>query len=211
MLKDSCSNWNSVNDRIFNVIIYMLLKLLNYEWDYISNVLDNLNCLTIKHAHSWCKCVLQNGVISILDDDRGGRHASEEFYEMYPEIKLAAHEYALQNASKKNASFTVKSLAIYITERFKEITGENLKNGELIRSVASCNVDLIKWGACWDSVKNRPYFEGHEREDVVASRHEFVKYFLDNKELYFQSIETDLKSKARKWIRPVSVENKGIQ
>ena len=72
-------------------------------------------------------------VISILDYDRGGRHASEEFYEMYPEIKLAAHEYALQNASKKNASFTVKSLAIYITERFKEITGENLKNGELIR------------------------------------------------------------------------------
>ena len=25
--------------------------------------------------------------------------------------------------------------------------------------------------------KNRPYFEGHEREDVVVKRNEFVNYF----------------------------------
>jgi hypothetical protein len=69
---------------------------------------------------------------------------------------------------------------------------------------------LLKWGACWDSVKNRPYFEGHEREDVVTARKEFVKYFLDNNDLYFQSIEIDTKLKKRSWIRPIRNEYKGI-
>ncbi len=63
---------------------------------------------------------------------------------------------------------------------FQELTNETLEAGQLVRSVASGYVDSLKWGAQWDSVKNWPYFEGHEREDVVKTKIEFVKYFLDN-------------------------------
>jgi len=44
------------------------------------------------------------------------------------------------------------------------------------------------WGARWDSSKNRPYFEGHERKDVVAKREEFINYFSKDKELYYSEM-----------------------
>lgn len=44
---------------------------------------------------------------------------------------------------------------------------------------------MLKWGARFDKNTNRPYFEGHEREDVKATRLRFIKYFLENKDFYF--------------------------
>jgi len=41
------------------------------------------------------------------------------------------------------------------------------------------------WGGKWDKNSNRPYFEGHEREDVIASRKDFIKHFLENKQHYY--------------------------
>jgi len=38
----------------------------------------------------------------------------------------------------------------------------------LIRCEESCRVELLDWGASLETKKNRPYFEGHERKDVVV-------------------------------------------
>ena len=121
---------------------------------------------------------------------------------MYPEIKYAAYSYALENANKKAATFTVSNLANFVTKEFEKLNEISLKPGELVRSVSFCNVDLIKWGAKWDDNKNRPYFEGHEREDVVIARNNFVRYFLDHKELYF----TETLGPIRSWKRPIRNE-----
>jgi hypothetical protein len=51
-------------------------------------------------------------------------------------------------------------------------------------SEEGCRVDLLKWGGKWDKNKNRPYFEGNEREDVVVQRNEFVNYFTKHKDKY---------------------------
>ena len=61
----------------------------------------------------------------------------------------------------------------------------NQVEDKLIRSEESCRVDLKKSGAKWDKNKNRRYFEGHEREDVVANRKEFVDYFIEHKDKYY--------------------------
>jgi len=37
--------------------------------------------------------------------------------------------------------------------------------------------DLIRWGFYLGSNSNRPYFEGHERADVVVVRNKLVDYF----------------------------------
>ena len=87
-----------------------------------------------------------------------------------------------------------------------EITGEVLEKNELVRSVYSCNVDLIKWGAKWDDNKNRPYFEGHEREDVVSARTSFLKHFTEAKSLYYTVENYDSKNG---WKRPIRVEDMG--
>lgn len=44
---------------------------------------------------------------------------------------------------------------------------------------------MLKWGVVWDKNKNRPYFEGHERQDNVEHRKRFCERFLDKKDLYF--------------------------
>jgi hypothetical protein len=74
ILKDSCPNWNSIQDRVFSVIVYMLLKSFDLKWDCIANILDELNCINIKYAHAWCRSIIDNGSINILDDQRGKHH-----------------------------------------------------------------------------------------------------------------------------------------
>jgi hypothetical protein len=38
---------------------------------------------------------------------------------------------------------------------------------------------MLKWDAVWDNNKKRPYFEGHEREDVVKHRQNLIVYFFN--------------------------------
>jgi hypothetical protein len=67
-----------------------------------------------------------------------------------------------------------------------------------IRSVASCRLDLRRWGAKFNPNSQRPYFEGHERMDVVEHRREFIKHFLDRREFYYTISDGD----SPKWIAP---------
>ena len=47
------------------------------------------------------------------------------------------------------------------------------------------SLDLRRWGATFRENGARPYWEGHERADVVESRESFINYFLDNKQSYY--------------------------
>ena len=108
--------------------------------------------MIIKHTHSWFKTIIQDGVGSLFEGERG-KYKREEFYDMYPEIKTAAYSYTLENANKKSATFTDLTLANFVSKEFEKLNEISVKPGELIRSVSSCNVDLIKWGARWDDKK----------------------------------------------------------
>jgi hypothetical protein len=81
----------------------------------------------------------------------------------------------------------VNELAKFINKRFFELYGDSFKEdfGELIRSEESCRTDLLRWGARWDSNTKRPYFEGHEREDVLVQRRNFIDFLVLNKNLYY--------------------------
>ena len=47
------------------------------------------------------------------------------------------------------------------------------------------SLDLRRWGARFKENGARPYWEGHEKSDVVESRQAFVKHFLDRKDHYY--------------------------
>ena len=59
----------------------------------------------------------------------------------------------------------------------------------LIRSLSACQLDLRRWGAQFKNNSQRPYFEGHQRNDVVAHRQQFIHYFLDRKDSYYTVAE----------------------
>ena len=52
-------------------------------------------------------------------------------------------------------------------------------------------MDLRRWGAKFEANSRRPYFEGHERDDVVKHRNEFINYFLAHKAYYYTITDGD--------------------
>ncbi len=65
-------------------------------------------------------------------------------------------------------------------------------SNDLIRSERSCRLDLPRWGAKFEASSQRPYFEGHERDDVVKHRNEFINYFLAHKDFYYTITDGDI-------------------
>ena len=192
---DSFHEWNSINLRIFSLIIYIILRTFRIKYTITEEFLDSLNLLSIRRCQFWLKEIFRNDDIAVVLNDNRGKYRRHVFYEIYPELEIEAKAFALENSIKKKSDFTVYELAKFIDKRFKELYKDDLRlnftenaesdGGALIRSVESCRLDLKSWGCKWDSVKNRPYFIGHENEDVVKSRNDFIKYFLENKHLYY--------------------------
>jgi hypothetical protein len=147
-------------------------------------VLDNEVC------QKWLKRIVDETDIKVVLEDKRGSYERTTFYDHFPELKMDAMAYALEEASKKQATFNVSGFASFINEKFRELYINQFENdawdtGKLIRSVESCRLDLIEWGAIHAKNVARPYFEGHEREDVVENRKKFIDHFLNNKESYF--------------------------
>lgn len=189
ILIDSCKNWTSINNRILSATIYLTLRLCNVQFEETRSILQKLNLLNVQSCHSWLKTIIDEDDLCVILRDNRGKYKRELFYELYPELELQAKSFAIDNASQKKSSFIVKDLAFFINQQFNLLycgsLNQEKNDNKLIRSEESCRVDLLKWGAKWDKNKNRPYFEGHERVDVVVKRNEFVDYFIKNKDLYY--------------------------
>ncbi|CAF1215810.1 unnamed protein product, partial [Didymodactylos carnosus] len=88
--------------------------------------------------------------------------------------------------SQENWRDKALDLAQFVDEKYYELTGIKKQIGDdLIRSKRSCRPDLRRWGAKFETNSQRPYFEGHERDDVVKHRNEFINYFLAHKDFYY--------------------------
>ncbi|CAF1476426.1 unnamed protein product [Rotaria magnacalcarata] len=106
------------------------------------------------------------------------------------DLELEAKQFVYQECSKTEATFTVETLARFIDQRFYELNNLKKIDQQLVRSVESCRLDLRRFGVKFTANSSRPYFFGHEREDVVTHRQEFVKYFIE-REQHFYTITND--------------------
>ncbi|CAF1609951.1 unnamed protein product, partial [Didymodactylos carnosus] len=97
-----------------------------------------------------------------------------------------AKAFVVQACSQKSGEFKALELAQFINEKYYELTGIKKQIGDdFIRSERSCHLDLRRWEAKSEANSQRPYFEGHERDDVVKHRNEFIGYFLAHKDYYY--------------------------
>ncbi|CAF3413347.1 unnamed protein product [Rotaria socialis] len=108
----------------------------------------------------------------------------------YFNLELEARQFVFEECSKTDTTFTAETLAIFIDNRFYELNNLKKVDQRLARSVESCKLDLRRFGAKFTANSSRPYFLGHEREDVVKHRKEFVKYFIE-REQHFYTITND--------------------
>ncbi|CAF3360349.1 unnamed protein product, partial [Rotaria sp. Silwood2] len=123
--------------------------------------------------------------IEFNSDNRGG-NLKGSFYDIFPDIENEAKLFAANECQKRTSDFKAADLRNFIDAKFYEVTGLNKNsNDSFIRSERSCRLDLKNWGAKFEKNSQRPYFEGHEREDVVKHRNTFINYFLSRKNHYY--------------------------
>ncbi|CAF1582223.1 unnamed protein product, partial [Rotaria sordida] len=77
------------------------------------------------------------------------------------------------------------TLARFIDRRFYEITKLQKPDNDFIRSVQTCRLYLRKWGVRFEADTGRPYYLGHERDDVVKHRQEFIKYSVEHEKNFY--------------------------
>ncbi|CAF4503702.1 unnamed protein product, partial [Didymodactylos carnosus] len=120
-----------------------------------------------------------------FSNDLRGSKQTDSFYDTFPETEADAKAFVVQACSQKSGKFKALDLAQFIDEKYYELTGIKKQiGGDFIRSERSCRLDLRRWGAKFEANSQRPYFEGHERDDVVKHRNEFIGYFLAHKDYY---------------------------
>ncbi|CAF4846691.1 unnamed protein product [Rotaria magnacalcarata] len=150
---------------------------------------DNFGAMTAQTAHKWAEVFISNDLDEFDCENRGGKY-TPDFYDFFPEIEDAAKKYTLERCSEKSKSFAIMDLAKFIDEQFYEVTNQIKEPGSpLIRSLSACLLDLRRWGARFKNNSQRPYFEGHERNDVVTHRQQFINYFLDREDSYYTVTE----------------------
>lgn len=186
-----------VNTRFLSVLIYMSLRHLNHSWREVDSFLSNIGAMTAKTADKWSKILITEDFNAFTSDERGGKR-HDDFWDCYPDLEIEAKQFAVEQCSKKESSFTVEIFAKFIDERFHEMNNVTKNDSTLVRSIDSCRLDLRRFGAKYTANKVRPYFLGHERDDVVEKRNEFVSYFIENQDRFY-SITTGT---IPNWIAP---------
>ncbi|CAF4609996.1 unnamed protein product, partial [Rotaria sp. Silwood2] len=176
---------NQCNVRYLSVLIYLTLRYFDISYKTTHTFLKDIGGLTGEVAHKWSNIFMNEKFDEIVGDARGGKRG-DSFYDVYPELEQDARIFAVLECQKKAPSFKVYDLAQFIDKRFYEINNVIKTESNLVRSVQSCRLDLRCWGARFEAITNRPFFEGHERPDALAYRKQFIHYFLNNKDNYYQ-------------------------
>lgn len=175
---------NQCNIRYLSALIYLILRHFNISFQETDTLLKDIGALTAQTAHKWASLFMDGEFDECVTDGRGGKRG-DSFYDVYPDLEVDAKAYAVSECGQKAPSFTAYDLALFVDERYYEINSIHKTNSHLVRSVQSCRLDLKYWGARFDTNTNRPYFEGHDRSDVIAHRNEFLHHFLSNKNNYY--------------------------
>jgi hypothetical protein len=177
--------------KFVTVLLYMTLRHFDISWVKCDDFFKKTGALTIKTANKWANIFLSGSFDEFVNEGRGGKHVPS-FYDVFFDIELSAKNYSIQRCAAKAADFDAFELAKFIDEQFYMLTDiKKDSNDSLIRSVQSCRLDLRRWGARFESNSQRPYFEGHERQDVVQHRTNFLQHFLSRKDSYYLISEGD--------------------
>ncbi|CAF3320260.1 unnamed protein product [Rotaria socialis] len=155
-----------INTRFISVLIYMSLRHFGHSWRDVESFLTSIGGMTNKTCHKWTNILVSKYFDEFTIEERGGK-IGDSFWDCYPDLELEAKQFVFEECSKTEATFTVGTLAVFIDNRFSELNNLKKVDQRLVRSVESCKLDLRQFGEKFTAYSSRPYFLGHEREDVV--------------------------------------------
>ena len=184
LLKMGCGSRN------LSILVYMITRYMGHSWRSTDSFLTDIGAYRCQAAHKQANFLVSGDMQPFLNDGRGGKY-TDSFHDVFPELEIEGRAFASGACSQRTAIFTVFDLAHFIDTRFYELTRTIKTNNQLVRSEKSCRLELRRWGAKLEANSQQPYFEGHERADVVTYRQEFVSYFLNRTGHYYTISEGD--------------------
>ena len=182
---------NESGSRKISVLLYMTVRHFGLTWRTIDEFLTVVGAYRCQAAHKWTDTFISGDFETFVEEGRGGKHF-DSFYDVYPELEAEARSFAVQGCSRKTADLSVADLAKFVDNKFYELS-QTVKSLDdcLVRSETSCRLDLRRCGVRFTDNKQRPYFEGHERNDVVIEREKFISYFLTRQGHYYTVSDGD--------------------
>ena len=197
--------------RLISTLIFCLLQMNKIKYKTTKEILHSIGCNDITTTSKWAN-ILRNSDNPLILLEENRNYKADDFYHIYPEIKTEVMVFARKRMKDKIANFKSRELCKFINEAYTNLTGESIEEGVFLRSERSCRRDLLKWGAKFECNKKRPYFEGHERSDVLEYRKTFIKQFdIKNKDFgYLQKVDDKNHTFLRKSIIRIEDQNKTI-
>ena len=163
LLKMSCGSRN------LSVLVYMIMRYMGHSWRSTDSFLTDIGAYRCQAAHKQANFFVSGDMQAFLNDGRGGKY-TDSFYDVFPELEMEGRAFAIGACSQRTATFIASDLAHFIDTRFCELTQTIKTNNQLVRSEKCCRFDLRRWSAKFEANSQRPYFEGHERADVITYR-----------------------------------------
>ena len=193
-----------LDSKFISVLLFMTLRRFGITWRQCDAFLTRIGGLSCRTSQKWADIFVKGDFQQFCCENRGGKK-TDEFYDIFPELELTAKAFALESCSKKSADFTAYDLAVFVDYNYFQLT-DTVKsaNDHLIRSVESCRLDLRRWGARFEANTQRPYFEGHDRDDIVRDRQKFIEHFLNGENHYFTVSDDDKPS----WKTPSQIPSR---
>ena len=171
-------HWNSVSERIFGCLILSILKVCHIPRTKIEHILRTLNSICYKTAELYANKLVNSDFDALTIDNRGRYHRYSVF-EFFPDLKDHLHEFVVDRVSQKTSFFNIK-MCIDESHSYLKRSLPDYDYSEIINTKSIQNL-LENWGFKYSNNKARPFINGHEREDVVLIRKDFVDYFAFRK------------------------------
>ena len=168
----------------------MVLRHFGHTWRDMDALLHNIGGIQCKIAHKWAETFLTGDFDAFEDNGRDSKH-NDGFYSLFRGLKIEAQGFVIKSGSKKSADFSAVDMATYLDKRFYELTQTSKISDTLVRSFESCRLDLRRWGGRFQLNSQRPYFERHERHDVVKHCQKFISHFFSRKDRYYSISEDE--------------------
>ncbi|CAF1305646.1 unnamed protein product [Didymodactylos carnosus] len=132
---------SSDDDNVIGNEKNITLRHFNITWRATDNFMSAVGGMRCMTAQKWAEIFLTGDFEMFVKDDRGGKQG-ESFFDVHPELEIAAKLYVAEACSQKSAVFKALDLANYIDSQYYELTNTNKSNNELIRSERMCRLDL---------------------------------------------------------------------
>lgn len=102
---------------------YLTLTHFGVTWRKTEEFMQQIGGMSPRTCHKWAETFIEEDYDDFVEDHRRGKRR-DAFFDTFPELETKMKLYAIEGATRKNASFSSLELARYLDDQYYALTGE---------------------------------------------------------------------------------------